>query len=93
MTAGERPSVEREQAPARSVPADQRLGSYHDQGIAPIEEPGKQRQRHPRCRVNAPRFDAALLEQRELPAENEVLRFDESPRSERQHNEAGQVGK
>jgi hypothetical protein len=39
-----------------SVPADQRLGPNHDQGIAPIEEPGKHRQRHPRRGVNAPRF-------------------------------------
>jgi len=64
----------------------------HDQGIAPIEEPGKNRQRHPRRAVDAPRLDAALLVQRELPAEKEVLRLDGSPRSERQHGEAGQVG-
>ncbi len=38
-------------------------------------------------------FDATLQIQRKLPAEKEVLRFDGSPRSERQHNEAGQVGK
>ena len=64
-----------------------------DQGIAPIEEPGKHRQRHPRRGVNAPWPDAALLTQRKFPAEKEVLRCDGSPRSERQHNEAGQVGK
>lgn len=75
------------------MPADQRLGSNHDQGIAPIEESGKQRQRHPRRGVDAPRPDAALLVQRQLPAEKEVLRFDGPPRSERQRNEAGQVGK
>ena len=72
--------------------ADQRLGPNHDQGIAPIEEPGKQRQRHPRRGVDAPRLDAALQVQRKFPAEKEVLRFDESQRSERQQNEAGQVG-
>jgi len=81
-----------EQAPASSVPADQRLGPNHDRGLAPIEEPGKQRQRHSRRSVNAPRLDAALLVQREFPAEKEVLRLDGSPTSERQHNEAGQVG-
>ncbi len=61
--------------------------------LAPIEEPGKHRQRHPRRGVNAPRLCAALPIQRKLPAEREVLRCDGSPRSERQHNEAGQVGK
>jgi len=34
-----------------------------------------------------------LLAQRKFPAEEEVLRFDGSPRSERQHDEAGRVGK
>lgn len=46
---------------ARSVPADRRLGPNHDQGIAPIEEQGKHRQRHPRRGVNTPRLGAALL--------------------------------
>jgi len=75
------------------VPADQGLGPNHDQRVAPIEEPGKRRQRQTRRGVNAPRLDATLLKQRKLPAEKEVLRFDGSPRSERQHNEAGPVGK
>ena len=75
------------------MPADQRLEPDHHQGIVPIEEPGQQRQRHPRRGVDAPRPDAALLVQRELPAEKEVLRLDRSPWSERQHDEAGQVGK
>ncbi len=50
------------------------------------------RQGHPRRGVDAPRLDAALLGQRKFPAEKEVLRFDGSPRSERPHHEAGQVG-
>jgi len=66
-----------EQAPACSVPADQGLGSNHDQGIAPIEEPRKHRQRHPRRSVDAPWLDAALPVQRKFTAEKEVLRFDE----------------
>ena len=33
---------------------DQRLGPNHHHGITPIEEPGKQRQRHPCRGVNAP---------------------------------------
>jgi hypothetical protein len=75
------------------MPADQRLEPDHHQGIVPIEEPGQQRQRHPRRGVDAPRLDAALPVQRELPADKEILRCDGSPRSERQRDEAGQVGK
>jgi len=74
------------------MPADQRLGPSHDQSVTPIEEPGKQRQRHSRSGINAPRLDAALLVQRGLPAEKEVLRFDGSLTSVRQRNEAGHVG-
>jgi hypothetical protein len=38
------------------------------------------------------RLDAAFLIQGKFAAEKEVLRFDGSPRSEQQRNEAGQVG-
>ena len=38
------------------------------------------------------RLDAAFLIQGKFAAEKEVLRFDETPRSSDQRNEAGQVG-
>jgi len=75
------------------LPADQRPRPNHDHGIAPIEEPGKQRQRHSRRGITVPRLGEALLVQRELPAEKELLRFNGWLSSEQEDKEADQVGK
>ena len=64
----------------------------HDQSIAPIEESEKQHQRHPRRGANAPWPNAALLVRHKFAAAKEVLRYHGSPWSERQYEDAGQVG-
>ena len=65
---------------------------YHDQGIAPVKQPEKQRQRHSRRGVDAPWLDAAFLVRRQFAAKKWVFRFDGSPKSYGQRNQADKVG-
>lgn len=68
-----------------------RLGPPHDQSIAPVAAPGQQHQRCPRRSINAPGVDAALLKERELAAQHQVLGVDSSSRSDRERDQPGQV--
>jgi hypothetical protein len=62
-----------ENPPASAVPADHRLRSNQHQTGAPIAQARQRGQADARGGIDAPRFDAALLEKRKLPPKDEVF--------------------
>jgi hypothetical protein len=74
------------------VPADHGFWPNHDQTRAPIAQPRQPSQAHPSRGIDAPRFDPALLVERELAAKNQILSFDGPPGSDRKHGQADKVG-
>jgi hypothetical protein len=70
-----------EEPPAQAVPADQRVRLDDREQRTPVQQPGEQHERDARGRVGPPRLRVTLLVERQLCAEEQVLRrqMDVSP--------------
>jgi hypothetical protein len=75
-----------QQSPAGAVPADHGGRLDDHQGAAPIEQSGEQRQADAGSGIDAPRPDTALDVQRQLTAQEEVLRLNRLVRTEQQRH-------
>ena len=86
-----RPSCPRlpapEEPPALTMPPDERVWLAHRQERAPVEQAGEQDKNHSRGRIRPSRFDAALLVECQLLAQEQVLR---RQLRARRHRKAGQ---
>ena len=65
--------VSPEKPPSCAVPAHDSLRSNQRHTRAPIAHARQDCQADPRCRIDTPRCDAALLEKRKLPSQDEVF--------------------
>ena len=73
------------------MPANERLGSDHNQGVAPVEQVRQQDEGYSSYRVDTSRRDAAFGEEGELSAQEQVFGFDGPGRAEGQPDPAKDV--
>jgi hypothetical protein len=81
-----------EQAPACAVPTSDGFWTNNRQAGAPIAQARQQGQANPGCRIDAPRFDAALLIYSKLKPEDQNFGCRCPPQSEGKRGELEQVG-
>ena len=74
------------------MPAKHSLRAHHRQARSPVTQPRPYGQAKARCSIDPTRSDTAFLEERDLPAQDEVLGHDRLARLENKGCELNRVG-